>query len=85
MQIQVLGSGCATCHKLYEITQKAVKELGIDSGVEYITGNEGMKKIIELGVMNSPVLVVDSQIAMIGFIPDIEKIKEKMKSVSSAK
>ena len=85
MQIQVLGSGCATCHKLYEITQKAVKELGIDSGVEYITGNEGMKKIIELGVMNSPVLVVDSQIAMIGFIPDIEKIKEKIKSVSSAK
>lgn len=85
MRIQVLGSGCATCHKLYEITQKAVNELGIDSDVEYITGNEGVKKIIELGAMSSPVLAVNGRIAMTGFTPDVEQIKGKIKAVTGEK
>ncbi len=75
MQIQVLGSGCPTCKKLHEITVKAAGELGIKDAVEYITGGDGMQKIIELGVMSSPVLVVDGKPAMVGFSPDIEKIK----------
>jgi small redox-active disulfide protein 2 len=75
MKIQVLGSGCATCHKLYEITLQAVKDLGLTDPVEYITGNEGIQKIIELGAVTSPVLAVNGKIAMTGFTPDIEKIK----------
>jgi small redox-active disulfide protein 2 len=79
MKIQVLGSGCATCKKLYEITQKAVDEMKLDVQVEYITGNEGIQKIVELGVVSSPVLAVDGKPAMVGFSPDIEKIKEAIK------
>jgi small redox-active disulfide protein 2 len=82
MKIQVLGSGCATCHKLYEITQRAVKEMGINSEVEYVTGDKGMNKIIELGAISSPVLTVNGQIAMTGFNPDVEQIKEKIMAVS---
>ncbi|OGG00631.1 hypothetical protein A2Y99_05270 [Candidatus Gottesmanbacteria bacterium RBG_13_37_7] len=85
MQIQVLGSGCTTCKDLYELTQRAVKEMKLDTEVVYITGNEGTNKIIELGVMGSPVLTVNGQIAMTGFTSDIEKIKEKIKSVSGKK
>lgn len=59
--------------------------MGLDAKVEYITGSEGMKKIIELGVMSSPVLAVNDQVAMVGFTPDIEKIKEKIKAFSSGK
>lgn len=80
MKIQVLGSGCATCKKLYEITQKAV--VGLDASVEYITGAEGMHKIMELGAMGSPVLTVDGKIAMIGFTPDVEEIKEAILTAS---
>lgn len=80
MKIQVLGSGCPTCKKLYEITQKAVTEMGKTDAIEYITGSDGIQKIIELGSMSSPVLVIDGQIAMTGFTPDIEKIKEKIKA-----
>jgi small redox-active disulfide protein 2 len=76
MKVQVLGSGCPTCKKLYEITQKAVGEMSLDATVEYLTGAEGMQKIIELGAMSSPLLIVNDQIAMTGFTPDIEKIKE---------
>ena len=85
MKIQVLGSGCPTCAKLNEITKKAVAEMGLKSEVEYITGSEGMQKIIELGAMSSPLLVVNGEIAMTGFTPDVEKIKEKIQAHNKVK
>jgi len=77
MKIQVLGSGCATCKKLHEITQKAVEEMGLKTKVEYITD---ISKIIEMGVMQSPVLAVNGKPVMTGFTPDIEKIKRLINS-----
>jgi small redox-active disulfide protein 2 len=76
MQIQVLGSGCSTCKHLYELTKKAVAELGIEAEVEYITD---ISKIIEMGVMSSPVLAVNGKPVMVGFSADIDKIKELIK------
>ncbi len=75
MKIQILGSGCPTCKKLHELTARAADELGIQDTVQYITGDEGIEKIVEMGVMSSPVLVVDDEPVMVGFIPDIEQIK----------
>ncbi len=72
MKIQVLGSGCATCKKLFEITQKAVSELGLNAEIEHITD---VQKIISMGIMQSPVLVVDDKPILVGFTSDIEKIK----------
>ena len=80
MTIQVLGSGCPTCKKLYEITEKAAGDMGLDIKVEYVTGAEGMQKIIELGAMSSPLLVVNGVIAMTGFTSDVEKIKENIRA-----
>jgi len=82
MKIQVLGSGCPTCKKLYEITQRAVAELNLSDTVEYLTGSKGIQKIIELGSMSSPALAIDDKIAMVGFTPDIEKIKSLIKGAS---
>ena len=76
MKIQVLGSGCATCKKLFEITQKAVSELGLNKKVEYIAD---VQKIIAMGLMQSPVLVINDKPAMVGFSSDIEKIKKIIK------
>lgn len=73
MKIQVLGSGCPTCKKLFELTKAAVKQLDLKEEVEYITD---VSKIIEMGVMSSPVLAIDGRAAMVGFVPDIEKIKK---------
>ena len=72
MKIQVLGSGCPTCKKLHELTQQAVKELNLNEEVEYITD---VSKIIEMGVMSSPVLAVNGKPVITGFVPDIEKVK----------
>jgi small redox-active disulfide protein 2 len=72
MQIQVLGSGCTTCKNLFELTKKAITELGMTEEVEYITD---VTKIIEMGVMSSPVLAIDGKPVMVGSTKDIEKIK----------
>ncbi|MCL5970626.1 MAG: thioredoxin family protein, partial [Patescibacteria group bacterium] len=55
MTIQVLGAGCPTCKKLHELTEQAVKELGIKENVEYISDTA---KLIEIGIMQSPVLAI---------------------------
>ena len=76
MQIQVLGSGCPTCKKLFELTKQAVEELDLKTEVEYITD---IQKIVEMGVMSSPVLAIDGKPAIAGFLPDVEKIKDTIK------
>ena len=76
MKIQVLGSGCPTCKNLYELTKKAVEEIGSEEEVEYLVGQDGIQKIIEMGVMSSPVLAIDGKPVMTGFTPDIEKVKD---------
>ncbi len=61
--IQVLGSGCATCKKLYETAKKAAQELKIDVDVEYITD---VAKMIEMGIMTSPVLAINCKPVLTG-------------------
>lgn len=77
MKIQVFGSGCPTCKNLYELTKTAVADLGVDAEVEYSTD---ISKIIEMGVMQSPVLAIDGQAALVGSA-NLDKIKEVIKKV----
>ncbi len=72
MKIQVLGAGCPTCKKLYEITQQAVSQLHLPEEVEYVTD---IQQVLDMGLMSSPVLAVNGKPVLVGFIPDIEKIK----------
>jgi len=75
--IQVLGSGCPTCKKLFELTQEAVGQLNLGIEVEYITD---IQKIIELGVMSSPVLTINGKVALVGQLPSLDKLKEIISS-----
>ncbi len=58
MKISVFGSGCATCKKLHESVVKVVRDEKIDAEVEY---SDDVTKIVELGLMHSPVLVIDGE------------------------
>lgn len=78
MQIQVLGSGCPTCKKLFELTKQAGDELGLKTEVEYVTD---IKKIVEMGVMSSPVLAINGKPVISGSLPNVEKIKETIEGV----
>lgn len=77
MKIEVLGSGCKTCKKLFELTEKAVNELKLNVRVEYITD---IQRIIAMGLMQSPVLAINGKPALVGFVSDIEKIKDIIKN-----
>ena len=68
MNIAVLGSGCATCIRLHHMVEKVVKDENLAAEVEYSTD---ITRIVELGVMHSPVLVVD------GKPVDLKSISEK--------
>lgn len=73
MKIQVFGPGCPNCKKLFELTKEAAGQLGLKDEIEYI---DDIEKMIELGVMSGPALVVDGKIVMAGSVPSIERIKE---------
>ena len=59
--IQVMGTGCASCHTLLENTQEAVRSLGLNVDVEYV---QDMSIIASYGVwcmvMSLPALKVVS-------------------------
>jgi hypothetical protein len=56
MKIEVIGTGCATCKQLYELTQRAVQQIDGETTLEYIAETAGMKRLMELGLMRSPAI-----------------------------
>lgn len=76
MNIQVLGSGCTNCKNLFELTKRAVAELNRIDEVEYITD---VNRIIEMGLVSTPVLAINGKPVMVGATADIERIKELIK------
>jgi small redox-active disulfide protein 2 len=73
MEIKVLGSGCARCKSLEEVTRKAVKELNLDATVVKV---EDIQKIMEYAVMRTPALVIDEKVVLSGQVPKVSQIKE---------
>lgn len=72
-KIEIIGSGCAKCKKLFELTKEVVSELGLNDNVLYSTD---INKIVTMGVMSSPVLTIDDKPVLVGILPDKEKLKE---------
>lgn len=70
--IEILGTGCPKCKKLYEQTRKAVEELGLDAEVVKV---EDIQQIIARGVMMTPGLVVDGVVKSVGKIPSADELK----------
>lgn len=61
--VRVLGSGCKTCHTLYENVCSAVHTLGADVTVEYVTDP---RAIAETGVLQLPALLIGDRVAASG-------------------
>ena len=76
--IKVLGAGCKACHEQYENAKAAVKAMGLDVEVEYITD---MEKVMEYGVMSMPAIVVNEKVVSMGKVlkaADVEKLLHKL-------
>ncbi len=72
-QLKILGSGCAKCNRLMEVTTKAAEEIGLDFEIEKI---EDFLRFAEFGVMITPALVIDGKVALTGRVPSVEEMKK---------
>ena len=66
MDIKILGTGCAKCQKLEQLTREAVASLGLDATIAKVT-DPG--EIASWGVMTTPALVVDDRVVASGRVP----------------
>ena len=66
MDVKILGTGCARCQRLEQLTREAATELGVPIEVEHVTD---MAKIMEYPVVGTPALVVDGAVKVAGRIP----------------
>ena len=75
---EILGAGCKSCHEQYENAKAAVKAMGLDLEVEYITD---MEKVMAYGVMSMPAIVVNEKVVSMGKVlkaADVEKLLHKL-------
>jgi small redox-active disulfide protein 2 len=73
-KIEILGTGCAKCKRLFANAEQAVKNLNITAEVVKV---EDLAEIVGHGVMLPPALFINGEKMAEGRIPDVNEI-EKM-------
>ena len=81
LSIKVLGSGCANCKRLEQLTLKVVDELGVEAEVVKVTDPT---KYVDYGVMTTPGLVVNGETVSSGRIPSVAEITTFVTSALAA-
>jgi small redox-active disulfide protein 2 len=71
MKIEVLGTGCDKCKKLYAEVEKALATSGQSAQLAKV---ENLADIMKYGVMMTPALVIDGQVKATGRIPPVAEI-----------
>jgi len=71
MKIEVLGTGCMKCNKLYEAAKAAVAQGGVQAEVSHVTD---LAELMKRGVMVTPALAIDGQIKSAGKVLKPEEI-----------
>jgi small redox-active disulfide protein 2 len=71
-KIEILGTGCAKCNKLEELSKQAADEMPIAYEVSKV---KEINKIMEYGVMITPALVVNGEVKSAGKLPSLDEIK----------
>lgn len=73
MKIEVLGTGCAKCKALEEVTKQAVAKIG---GFHSVTKVEDIMEIMNYQVVSTPALVVDGEVKSTGKLLSVEEVIE---------
>lgn len=71
-KLQILGTGCQKCKKLFELTDQAAKSLGTEYEIEKV---EDIQQIVAFGVMMTPALAVNGEVKVSGKVPTVDEIK----------
>lgn len=73
MELQVLGTGCAKCKALEKAVRQAVENTGVDATVSKV---EDIVEIMKMGVMTTPALIIDGEIAVKGKVPTVDELSQ---------
>ena len=71
MLIKILGTGCAKCQRLEQLTREVVAELGVDAQFEHV---RDMPAIMAYPVLTTPALVIDDEVMVFGRMPSKDEI-----------
>jgi len=71
--IEILGPGCPRCKQTHRVVQHVVEQAGLGAEVRKV---EDFDRMIELGVLATPALVVDGQLKLAGQIPKAEMVRK---------
>jgi len=71
-KIEVLGTGCAKCKRLFANAEQAVKDLKIAAEVVKV---DDLDEIVNRGVMLTPALFINGDVVAEGRVPDVNEIK----------
>jgi len=76
MKIEVLGTGCMKCNKLYEAAKEAVAQTGVQAEIAHVTD---LAELMKRGVMVTPALAVDGVIKAAGKVLKAEDIAKMLR------
>jgi small redox-active disulfide protein 2 len=71
-RIEILGTGCPRCKMLFEVAERAVKELGIKCELVKVTD---IQEIVKREVMMTPALAIDGKVKAAGRVPNFQELK----------
>jgi small redox-active disulfide protein 2 len=80
MEIKILGSGCAKCQRLEELTLEAVNEAGVEADVVHVTD---MQAILAYSIVSTPGLVINEEVKSSGRLPRKEEIVAWLKAAAA--
>lgn len=76
MKLEILGTGCTKCKRMYDNVTEAVKKSGVQAEVTKV---EALEEIVSRGVMMTPSLFLDGEEVVAGRVPTVNEIMEVIK------
>jgi len=72
MRIEIMGGGCAKCHRQERNVETALSELDVEAEVVKVGD---LSEIAERGVMFTPAVAIDGELVSSGRVMDVEELK----------
>jgi small redox-active disulfide protein 2 len=81
LTVKILGSGCANCKRLEQLTRRVVEQLGIEAEIVKVTDPT---KYSDYGIMSTPGLVIGEKTVSSGRIPSMAEITAFLTAAQAA-
>ncbi len=71
-EIKILGTGCPKCKATFKIVEEVSTANGFSGTIEKV---EDIATIISYGIMSTPAVIIDGQIAFAGGVPSKQQVE----------